>query len=175
MVDARSTKTPADGRVVIRDVNTAGWHVARVEPGGDHHGWAFSVGFVQTFDHPEVVVFGLPDDVQRALIDTIGRHLRLGHAFPDGHVEKTLAPPYRCVFRAVNAAWCSRVLPAASWFYGNRPFHALQLCWPDRAQRLPWEAGFDPDLLTFQPLLFHADPDAARIRPLLATDSHVPD
>jgi hypothetical protein len=54
-------------------------------------------------------------------------------------------------------------LPDAAWFYGAGSFPALQLVWPDRAHRLPWEEGFDPDLWSFQPLLFHGDASAARV------------
>ncbi|MEW6683232.1 MAG: DUF4262 domain-containing protein [Nitrospirota bacterium] len=169
MAPLDAAHSPLDGRRVIRDINTVGWHVARVPPAGGHHGWAFSVGFAQTFDHPEVAIFGLPDDVLRALLDTIGRHLRAGRTFRDGHEDATLAPPFRFVFRAVDPAWRAAVLPVASWFYGDRSFTAVQSFWPDRAHRLPWEEGFDPDLVGFQPLLFHDDATAARVGPLLAS------
>jgi hypothetical protein len=174
MADAPSEeRDPETDRLIIKDVNTVGWHVARVEPAGAHHGWAFSVGFVQTFGHPEVAIFGLPDDVLRALLDTIGQHLRAGRRFLDGHEDATLAPPYRCMFRAVHVGWHAAVLPWASWFYGDRAFASVQLFWPDRAQRLPWEAGFDPDLASFQPLLFHGDATAARIGPLVTGTSSI--
>ncbi len=169
------SRNPADDRVVIRDVNTVGWHVACVEPAGAHHGWAFSVGFVQTFGHPEVAVFGLPADVLRALLDAIGQQLRAGRTFPDGHVDAALAPPYPCVFRAVHVGWHPVALPSAAWFYGERAFTAVQLFWPDRAQRLPWDAGFDPDLAAFQPLLFLDDATAARIGPITEASAHASD
>jgi hypothetical protein len=175
MADTQSGRTPVHDRVVIRDVNTVGWHVARVEPSGDHHGWAFSVGFAQTFDHPEVAIFGLPDDVTRALLDTIGQQLRSGRMFRDGHEDASLAPPFRFVFRTIDVAWQAAVLPVASWFYGDRSFTSVQLFWPDRAHNLPWEAGFDPDLLSFQPLLFHGDATAARIGPLGVFSSNTRD
>lgn len=168
MPDAPSSRSPEADRLIIRNVNTVGWHVELVPPAGGHHGWASSVGFVQTFNHPEVVVFGLPDDVLRALIDAIGQYLRDGRTFRDGHEDASLAPPYRFVFRAVDVAWQPAALPVAAWFYGDRPFTSVQLIWPDRAHRLPWEDGFDPDLLGHQPLLFHPDPTAARVGPLLA-------
>jgi hypothetical protein len=41
--------------------------------------------------------------------------------------------------------------------------------WPDREGNLPNEAGFDTDLIPFQPLLWHADPIAARAEKMLAT------
>lgn len=153
---------PKNGRLVIRDVNVSGWHVSCVEPTGGHHGWAFSVGFLQTFGHPEVAIFGLPVDVERTLLDAIGQGLRDGRTFLEGTEDETLASPYRCVFKRIEPTWISAVLPAAAWFYGGRDFPAVQLFWPDRAHRFPWEEHFDGQLQTFQPLLFHADAESAR-------------
>jgi hypothetical protein len=67
------------------------------------------------------------------------------------------------------------VLPSAAWFYGERAFTAVQLFWPDRAQRLPWDAGFDPDLAGFQPLLFLDDATAARIGPIVRASAPASD
>lgn len=175
MTEGASKRNPDDDRIVIRDVNTVGWHIARVEPAGGHHGWAFTVGFAQTFGHPEVVVFGLPADVLRAMLDAIGLQLRAGRTFPDGHVDAALAPPYRCVFRGVYAGWHAAVLPAASWFYGDRAYAAVQLFWPDREQRWPWDAGFDPGLAEFQPLLFLGDAAGARVGPLVGASARADD
>jgi hypothetical protein len=162
---------PRDTRLVIRDVNTVGWHAAIVEPDHTHHGWAFSVGFTQTFGHAEVAVFGLPNDVLRAVLDAIGQSLQAGGSFAVGQEDELLAPPYRCVFREIDDAWRDRLLPDAAWFYGARPFPALQLVWPDRSHRLPWDTEFDPGLLSFQPLLFHADVGAARVEAFLDRDA----
>lgn len=158
---------PRDTRALIRDVNTLGWHAAIVEPDNGHHGWAFSVGFSRTFHHPEIAVFGLPDDVLRAMLDAIGQALRDGRSYRDGQEDAGLAPPYRCVFRGIDASWRNRLMPDAAWFYGEGSFPALQLVWPDRAHRLPWEEEFDPDLRSFQPLLFHGDASAARVAAFL--------
>jgi hypothetical protein len=171
MAESSSARNPNDDRIVIRDVNTVGWHVADVAPSGGHHGWAFTVGFTQTFGHPEVVVFGLPADVLRTILETIGHELRKGRKFPDGHEDATLTPPYRCVFRGVYAGWLGAVLPAASWFYGERVYSAVQLFWPDREQRLPWDSGFDKSLADFQPLLFLSDAAAARVGAVVSAAS----
>ncbi len=163
---------PSESRLVIRDVNTIGWHAAIVEPANAHYGWAFSVGFAQTFHHPEIAVFGLPNDVLRALLDTIGRTLRAGRSYAEGQEDDLLVLPYRCVFRGIDDSWRDRMLPDAAWFYGARPFSALQLVWPDRAHRFPWDDGFDRELASFQPLLFHAEAAAARVGAFL--DREVP-
>ncbi|MFZ5861242.1 MAG: DUF4262 domain-containing protein [Nitrospirota bacterium] len=164
-------RRPENGRLVIHDVNTVGWHAVIVTPDNGHHGWAFSVGFTQTFSHPEVAVFGLPNDVLSGLLDAIGRSLQEGGSYADGQEDTLLAPPYRCVFRGVDEMWRNRLLPDAAWFYGGRPFPALQLVWPDRGHHLPWEEEFDVGLRSFQPLLFHADIAAARVTAFLDRDA----
>jgi len=166
MVPAMTTppefdRSAAGDRKVIHDVNTSGWHVVQVAPQGGHHGWAFSIGLFHTFRHPEIVVFGLPDDVMDTLIHTIGNAIRRGVAFQDGHENPDLMRPYRCVFKTVEPLWYARVLAHATWFYGGHDFPALQLFWPDREHRFPWHEAFDPELVSFQPLLFHHEPQRA--------------
>ncbi|MBI3606762.1 MAG: DUF4262 domain-containing protein [Nitrospirae bacterium] len=156
-----SDRSAVGDRQVIHDVNTVGWHVVQVTPQGAHHGWAFSIGLFHTFRHPEVVVFGLPDDVMATLIQTIGHAIRSGGSFQDGQENLDLMRPYRCVFRAVDPVWSAPVLAHATWFYGGQEFPALQLFWPDREHRFPWEEVFDPELVSFQPVLFHREPQRA--------------
>lgn len=38
-------------------------------------------------------------------------------------------------------------------YYKNNQFPAIQLVWPDNANRFPWEEGFDHSLMDKQPLL----------------------
>lgn len=171
---AADGRSPARDRRVIHDVNTRGWHVVQIPARGPRHGWAFSVGFFHTFGHPEIVVFGLPDDVSTTLIDATGARVRGGARFPDGSEDEALMRPYRCAFRAVHAGWHQPVLGAARWFYQERDFSAIQLFWPDRAHRLPWDQAFDPELRDIQPLLFCAEPSAARAVSLLVTEVDLP-
>jgi len=37
------------------------------------------------------------------------------------------------------------------WFYGGDDFPCLQIVWPDRAGRFPWEADFDAQFEGNQP------------------------
>jgi hypothetical protein len=40
-----------------------GWHVVKILEKHETPGWAFSVGLYKNFNHPEIVVFGLNDEV----------------------------------------------------------------------------------------------------------------
>lgn len=168
-------RSPARDRRVIHDINTRGWHVVQVPPRPPRREWAFSLGLFQTFDHAEIVVFGLPADVSATLIDAVGTRVRSGARFADGDEDGGLMRPYRCAFRAVAEVWRPLVLGDASWFYRERSFPAVQLFWPDRAHRLPWDHAFDPELLEFQPLLFFPEVGPARAASLLVAGGDPPD
>lgn len=49
-----------------------GWHVITIPADDDTLGWLFSAGMYKTFAHPEVVVFGLDQEVGHWLINEVG-------------------------------------------------------------------------------------------------------
>lgn len=159
-------------RKIIRDINTHGWHVMKVMPGRDEAGpgWAFSIGLFRSFGHSEVVLFGLGADAMHAIINIASAKVKEGSVFSDGAESGELLEGYRCAFRTVNKSWYRDVLGYAIWFHGGSEFPALQIFWPDKRHRFPWDPAFEPNLMDSQPLLFHRDADQARARFLLQAD-----
>ncbi|MCA9513015.1 MAG: DUF4262 domain-containing protein, partial [Myxococcales bacterium] len=152
---------------VRRDVDTFGWHVAKIAGDDAAPPWAFSIGLEERFAHPEVVVFGMELDVLHRLVNHVGDEVRRGRVFVDGErAERVLAhhPP---VFRSVRPCWHEAFLGNAGWFYRGRPFRALQCFWPDANGALPWEPGFDAAWQGRQPFLFEED-EARALGPGLA-------
>ena len=47
-------------RTILRNIDTYGCDVVLVPPEEETAGWAFSVGLFHSYQHPEIVVFGLP-------------------------------------------------------------------------------------------------------------------
>jgi hypothetical protein len=156
-------------RKAIYDVNTHGWHVQIVLPDGANPGWAYSIGLFHTFRHPEILVFGLDGDLMHQLINHVGREARDGHRFQPEREYGDIIEKYRCTFRPVHASWYQHILCRATWFYKGSAFPTLQLIWPDRAQRYPWDPDFEAKFLRDQPLLFHASPEKARAIQLLGS------
>lgn len=120
----------------------AGWAIIRV---GDDHvvDWAYTVGLVDGFDHPELIVVGMDAGALRAL-DEIGERVRAGerfgptsvveigeHLFPLGPVD-----PEQFVHEVFNG-WTS--------YYGN---HVQEYVPPVALQVFPpvclVESGGDP-------------------------------
>jgi hypothetical protein len=49
---------------------------------------------------------------------------------------------YDCELRKVQFARYSEFLGYALWFYDGEAFDALQIVWPDKACRYPWDDGY---------------------------------
>ena len=152
---------------LLADVREYGWHVVRILDKDDSPGWAFSIGLYENFQHPEIVVFGLNEDVMHYLINAIGEAVREGKTFQVDGLYANLIESYACTFKPVNEIWYGDFLGYADWFYKEQNYPVLQCFWPDRNSRFPWEPEFDENWLWAQPLLFHDEPESARAADLL--------
>ena len=107
----------ASSRKVIHDVNTHGWHVVKVDVRDEHPGWAFSIGLFQTFQHPELLIFGLELDLMHRLINSLGEEVRAGRRFAADFEHDALLKGYRCALKPVDPVWYPHVLGFATWYY----------------------------------------------------------
>jgi len=152
---------------LVADVKEYGWHVVKILEKDETPGWAFSVGLYKNFNHPEIVVFGLNDEVAHSLINAIGDVVRAGNRFAADGLYSDLIDTYSCIFKPVNPVWYHDFLGYANWFYGGENYPVLQCIWPDKSHRFPWDPEFNPNWVWAQPLLFNEEPDSARTVALL--------
>src|SRR5262245_32540947 len=139
---------------VRRDVLTYGWHASGATPGDGGPARRYTVGLHHTYQHPEVVVVGLPPETMQAILEAVVRHLRAGHRFEAGERYDGILVRYACAFHAVARRWYASYLPDAVAFYGGVRFPVLQCLWPDRAGRYPSDRRCDPAVRAVQGCLF---------------------
>lgn len=85
MCDICNGKTYEQVEAETRDrVRQLGWAVQGVQPSDGHPGWAYTVGLLDSYDHPELVV--VDDDWARgaSLLNALGRAVRDGAIFEPG-------------------------------------------------------------------------------------------
>jgi Domain of unknown function (DUF4262) len=136
---------------VLDDVATHGWHVVRVFEDDAGPGFAYTIGLFKNYGHPEVIAFGLPLDRLHALLNLVGDEAKAGHRRSPGDVSADLVEGYNCAFVEFPASAFRDYLGYALWFYSGKPFPALQLVWPDKDHRFPWDAGVVPEVRDLQP------------------------
>lgn len=145
---------------VRADVAEHGWHVIKVFSDGDTGPpFAYTIGLWTTFRHPEVVIFGLNDDLDfmHRVLNGIGARIARGERFAHGDRKGKLLPGYLCPFaRFPKCAYAEHLGRAIQYHRGTR-FGALQCIWPDPKKRLPWDAKVMPPVLRRQPVFTRPD------------------
>ena len=119
-----------------------GWAVVTVPEDDEGPGFAYSIGLAERYGHPEVAVSGLPPDLLLRLVNDAAALVAGGAVLEDGARTDALLIGYACAVRAVAADSYGEFLGAAVRFYRGQPFDAVQVFWPDRDGRYPWETGY---------------------------------
>ena len=127
-------------------VRQYGWHCLHVFPtkdDGAHVGFTYSIGFVQSYDAPEVVIFGLSREKAHALLNQCAQLFATGDKVePDVEDGRILARDFKVVFRSIPRAAYDEYLGTAVRYYGDSEFPALLMYLPDKSGLFPWQAGY---------------------------------
>jgi hypothetical protein len=160
-------------RALLADIEAQGWHVVDVPELNLQPGWGFTVGLARSFEHPEIVVFGLPETRNRLLLQTLAARVAEGEVIRAGDTKTDILPGLRCTIHPVAKAWYEPLLGYAEWFHSGRAFEVIQVRWPDPLGRIPGEPGCDPEIASLQPRLELATAHEAGAEGLLhAFDIH---
>jgi hypothetical protein len=148
---------PADQKFIAQ-IETHGWNVTNVfrREGETGPEWSFSTGLFHTFQHAEIVIFGLELDNMQKIVNTIGSAIKGGAKFKSGHEYHDIFAYFGCQFRPVEASRYADYLGWAIWFYDGDPFPVLQCFWPDREGHHPLDPSCSPGVVELQPFLFKA-------------------
>jgi uncharacterized protein DUF4262 len=147
-------ESPPDEKL-ISNVREYGCHIIRVFATESGPAFAYSVGMYLNYGQPEVIVFGLSVEHAHVILNDICRHAARGERFVAGDRTDQFLQGFDVCFTEVPLEVYPEYLGFALWFYRSlsEPFPAVQLVWPDRAGKFPWELGYDHGFDRLQPLL----------------------
>jgi hypothetical protein len=141
---------------LIHDVVDHGCHIIGILEDEAGPRYSFSVGLYCNYRHPEVLLFDMEHEAAKVLINGLCQEIQSGQRYEDEKKYHDILDGFPVVFRIIRAEFYRDYLGYARWFYksiqGNFP--ALQLIWPDKAGKFPWERGFDERFRSRQPSLY---------------------
>lgn len=140
-------------RELLETVRDYGWQVTMIPEDDEGSAFAFSVGFEATLGHPEIILFGLKLETMHSLINFVGDKIKSGSRFKHGQVVTDILEGYEVMFVNVPKHHYPEFLGTAQWFYKNDDFTVLQMIYPDRLHRFPWDEKANPKFLEQQPIL----------------------
>jgi len=142
---------------LISNVNEHGWQYNHVfDPEGKDPDFTYSIGFPQTLNAPEIIVFGLPKHITQHMLWEMFRQVKDGAMIFDGAVWEDLLEGHFCITRkAMHKDLYSEYLVSSNWFWketGNEgPLEVYQLVWPGAVDgRFPWDKNCSQDVIDAQ-------------------------
>jgi hypothetical protein len=115
--------------------------------------WSYTVGLWRAFEQPEVVVFGLPVDLAEQLFEALMDAVEDGARYAAGTQHDGLLRGYPVCFRRVDAAQCRGLLPAIAAVHAADDVPCVQLVYPDKQGRWPWQPDVRDGFRKLQPVL----------------------
>lgn len=129
-------------------IETNGWALEVVP------GYAYTIGFPERFDFPEVAIFGLTPVAAKGLLDLVASQLDAGVEIPiDVPLVGLFDNDLRCLFASIDMDQWSHLLATGVMWHRGAGFAAVQLLWPDRQGFLPHEDGVDDKTRAAQPVI----------------------
>jgi Domain of unknown function (DUF4262) len=143
-------------KFILNAIARTGWSVNAVS---DHHPpFAYSVGFMHSFDHPEVIIFGMQRELVSKILNGIARMIRGGRRFEEPGLYEDLLANCACKFVSVLRDHHPTYLGYAMWHrrYDGKigTLRVMQCLWPDKMSgKFPDENGCHIEVIKRQPLL----------------------
>ena len=136
-------------------VETNGWCAEPVAAMEDPPtpGYTYTIGFETSYDHPEVVIFGLQPVMARGLIEMLAVHIDAGGVIPDGMFVGLLDNDLPAAMLPVDMEEHAALFAGATRFHGRDDYRVCQFVWPDRNGKMPWDEGYDNRLRLAQPVI----------------------
>lgn len=136
----------------VRNIEKFGWSAIDIRDSDAP--FQYSVGLLQTFHHPEFLLYGLESAVCHAILSALVKQIRQGRSYADdgvGYVELE-SGSLRVGFRRIHSTQRPLYLGYAMGFARELGVElaAMQVFWPDRDDRLPFEAGCDAGVVNLQ-------------------------
>ncbi|MEO6596618.1 MAG: DUF4262 domain-containing protein [Planctomycetota bacterium] len=157
---ARTDDLPDSDKLLLDNVEEYGVHVVHVPAEAGSAGFSFTVGLWHSFEQPEVILFGLPGEVAHDLLNALADEADEGKRFLANSRHEGLLQNYQVRFLEVPKAAYAEYMGAASWAYEGHDFSAVQLVWPDKQGRWPWDAAARQAFRDSQPVLGTREPPA---------------
>lgn len=130
--------------LVSSNIEEHGWHCIVVAPKPDEtfEEFVYTIGLHERFNHPEIMIFGLPRDAARGILAECVSLVESGVRLPvEEPVREVLDGDYSVVFKPVQRDKFDEFLGTAVRYYDGQKFDALVLFWPNKQHQYPWDVA----------------------------------
>jgi hypothetical protein len=156
----QSTATDDGERQVLDDIAEHGWHCVNILEEEGQPPWAFTIGLFHTWNHPELIIFGLRGNVAHEILAIVARGLKEGRRIDLSLPTDDLLNNGSCLFVEVPQSQYREHVGYARWYYQWKAFPLFQVVWPSREGHFPWNPKAAESFRLWQPVLGQLREDA---------------
>jgi hypothetical protein len=151
---ARRAGIPVSERRVIADIEEFGWHSMDVMEDTGHAPWTFTIGFHETWQHPELIIIGRSRATAQFILNTVASGLDENRRPDLAGTTLDLLPGIPCCFVEVSARHYPEYVDFARTCYSRGERSPLyQIVWPSNDGHFPWSPDASTHFKNWQPVL----------------------
>jgi hypothetical protein len=135
------------------DIEKFGWTVMLFEATDYLPTFAYTVGLWKSYNHPEIISFGLTTNTLHLILNDAGEMIKSGKTIEVGKNYDDFFENSNTQFLNVDIRNTADYFGQAINFYDSNDFPAIQLVWTDRNNKFPWDNNFETEFEFRQPLL----------------------
>ena len=156
MPTVRTIAEDAGEQMVLDHIAKYGWHCVNVLAEGHEGPYSFTVGLFHTYQHPELMVYGLKSEIAHKVLSNAVEGLPRGKHLDLNASTDELLVGYSCCFVEVPPSKYYENVGWARWYYCGNSFPLYQIVWPSRDGYFPWHPKASKEFKGCQPVLGHA-------------------
>jgi|HubBroStandDraft_1064217.scaffolds.fasta_scaffold209320_2 hypothetical protein len=154
MARARLAGISVSERKVIADIEEFGWHSMDVMEDIGHPPWTFTIGFQETWRHPELIIVGRSRATAHRILTTFAIGLEENRRPDLAGVTLDLLPGIPCCFVEVSTHHYHNYVDFARACYSRGERSPLyQIVWPSNDGHFPWNPQATKHFKDWQPVL----------------------
>jgi hypothetical protein len=123
---------------------------------GDDEGsqFSYSIGLFKTYEHPEIIIIGLKQNLAHTLINNMAHDIKGGKVFTPLKYDADIIDGFRCYFIEVEKSNYNNYVGQATQYYNGDGFPLLQCIYPTVKGIYPWEDEWPESIKDLQPILW---------------------
>ncbi len=142
-----------DHKKLNTDIEKYGWTIIALDATDYLPSFAYTIGLWKNYQHPEIIVFGLPVGMLHTVLNEAGAIIKSGNKLEQEKLYNDFFENGNTCFIPVDERNFRDYINYATELNGASAFPAFEMIWTDKNLKFPWEENFDAELKFRQPLL----------------------
>lgn len=142
-----------DFQKINTDIEKFGCSIIALEATDYLPAFAHTIGLWQQYQHPEIIIFGLPPQQMQSCLNEACEMIKDKTAIETSKNYDVFFENGWSHFLSIDEQNLTDYFGYARDFYKQQNFPAIQMVWTDKQFKFPWEEGFEKEYLLQQPLL----------------------